>query len=237
MCSFSSRFSLITALSRGPARSIWPRMLCTLRSPASVMSRSSPGQRRVAAERKPTCRSYFRDVRDGRFHGTSPNAAWGPVALPRVGRYASKLAHSGRIVRFCTKPLSGIAIHLAIRRASGENPSILIEGMCRLCWFTWLSRAKTSRPGHYSILRAWENGASDLALTHRVCSARQLRHRCLRTQRGIHTMMKLGFTVFAAAVLALPLCAEEATFRLDDPFDFSFRNTTAPAGKLLPLRI
>ena len=43
-------------------------------------------------------------------------------------------------------------------------------------------------------------------------------------------MMKLGFTVFAAAVLALPLCAEEATFRVDVPFEFSVRNTTAPAG-------
>ena len=53
MCSFSSRFSLITAQSRGPARSIWRRMLCTLRSPASVMSRSRQIQRRVAAERKP----------------------------------------------------------------------------------------------------------------------------------------------------------------------------------------
>src|SRR5450759_3857907 len=37
MCSFSSRFSLITARSRGQAKSIWRRMLCTLRSPASQL--------------------------------------------------------------------------------------------------------------------------------------------------------------------------------------------------------
>ena len=44
-------------------------------------------------------------------------------------------------------------------------------------------------------------------------------------------MKKLGFTIFAAAVLVLPLCAQVATIRADIPFEFVVRNTTAAPGK------
>ena len=44
-------------------------------------------------------------------------------------------------------------------------------------------------------------------------------------------MKRLGFTVFAAAVLALPLCAQVATtFRADIPFEFTIENSTAASG-------
>jgi hypothetical protein len=43
-------------------------------------------------------------------------------------------------------------------------------------------------------------------------------------------MKKLGFTIFAAAVLGLPLCAQQATFRADVPFEFGVRDTTAAPG-------
>jgi hypothetical protein len=43
-------------------------------------------------------------------------------------------------------------------------------------------------------------------------------------------MKNLGFTVFAAAVLALPLGAQEVTLRTSIPFEFNVRNATAPAG-------
>jgi hypothetical protein len=44
-------------------------------------------------------------------------------------------------------------------------------------------------------------------------------------------MKKLGFTIFAAAVLVLPLCAQVATIRADIPFEFVVRNMTAAPGK------
>lgn len=44
-------------------------------------------------------------------------------------------------------------------------------------------------------------------------------------------MKRLGFTVFAAAVLALPVCAQVATtVRADIPFEFVVGNTTAAPG-------
>ena len=43
-------------------------------------------------------------------------------------------------------------------------------------------------------------------------------------------MKILGFTIFTAAVLALPLCSQEATLRAAVPFEFNVRNATAPAG-------
>jgi len=43
-------------------------------------------------------------------------------------------------------------------------------------------------------------------------------------------MKKLGFTVLAVAVLALPLCAQQATFRADIPFEFGVRDATAQPG-------
>ena len=46
-------------------------------------------------------------------------------------------------------------------------------------------------------------------------------------------MKKLGFTIFAGAVLALPLCAQAPLIRVraDVPFEFAVGNTTLPAGK------
>ncbi len=43
-------------------------------------------------------------------------------------------------------------------------------------------------------------------------------------------MTKLGLTIIAAAVLVFPLCAQEATFRVDIPFEFSIHSTTVPPG-------
>ena len=44
-------------------------------------------------------------------------------------------------------------------------------------------------------------------------------------------MKKLGLTIFAAAVLTLPLGAQVTkSIRVDIPFDFSVGNTTEPAG-------
>jgi hypothetical protein len=42
---------------------------------------------------------------------------------------------------------------------------------------------------------------------------------------------RIGLTFFAAAVLALPLCAQVTTLRADIPFEFSARNTTAAPGE------
>jgi hypothetical protein len=45
-------------------------------------------------------------------------------------------------------------------------------------------------------------------------------------------MKKLGFTIFATAVLALPLCAQLTTsLRADIPFEFVVGNTTVPSGQ------
>jgi hypothetical protein len=46
-------------------------------------------------------------------------------------------------------------------------------------------------------------------------------------------MKKCGFTILAAAALALPLCAQVASnaVRVNIPFEFRVRDTTAPAGK------
>ena len=57
MSSSSNRSSLIAVRWRGPVRSIWRRMQCTLRSPASLMCRMNRNRRlqgRATAERKPT---------------------------------------------------------------------------------------------------------------------------------------------------------------------------------------
>src|SRR5271157_5374047 len=64
-------------------------------------------------------------------------------------------------------------------------------------------------------------------------SPRQLLHKCLKTQRGINTMKRIGLTIFAAAVLALPLCAQTVTtaLRAEIPFEFAVGNTTVPAGE------
>jgi hypothetical protein len=43
-------------------------------------------------------------------------------------------------------------------------------------------------------------------------------------------LKKLGLTIFAAAVLVFPLCAQEATFRVYIPFEFSILSTTVPPG-------
>jgi hypothetical protein len=44
-------------------------------------------------------------------------------------------------------------------------------------------------------------------------------------------MKKLGFTILAAAVLALPLCAQgPTTLRMDIPFEFTVGNSTAAPG-------
>lgn len=43
---------------------------------------------------------------------------------------------------------------------------------------------------------------------------------------------KLAITIFAAAVLTLPLSAQvAATYRADVPFEFAIGNTTLPAGQ------
>jgi hypothetical protein len=52
----------------------------------------------------------------------------------------------------------------------------------------------------------------------------------MRTQRGVYTMKNLRFTVFVAAVLALPLGAQDATLRASIPFEFNVRNASAQAG-------
>lgn len=44
-------------------------------------------------------------------------------------------------------------------------------------------------------------------------------------------MKQLGFTIFAAAALVLPLCAQDVTLRADIPFEFVARNTTVPPGQ------
>jgi hypothetical protein len=44
-------------------------------------------------------------------------------------------------------------------------------------------------------------------------------------------MKKLGFTIFAAAVLALPIGAQSPAAAADVPFGFVAGNTTMPAGK------
>lgn len=41
---------------------------------------------------------------------------------------------------------------------------------------------------------------------------------------------KLAITVFAAAVLAVPLAAQTVTLRADIPFEFTVGSTTLPAG-------
>ncbi len=44
-------------------------------------------------------------------------------------------------------------------------------------------------------------------------------------------MKKLGFAIIAAAVLALPLCAQVTTVRADIPFQFAVGNTTLAPGQ------
>lgn len=44
-------------------------------------------------------------------------------------------------------------------------------------------------------------------------------------------MKKLGFTILAAAVLALPLCAQVATVRADIPFEFAVGHATVAPGQ------
>ena len=44
-------------------------------------------------------------------------------------------------------------------------------------------------------------------------------------------MKKLGFTILAAAVLALPLCAQVSTLKVDIPFEFVARNATVAPGQ------
>jgi hypothetical protein len=44
-------------------------------------------------------------------------------------------------------------------------------------------------------------------------------------------MNRLGLTLFAAAVLVTPLCAQGTTAQADVPFDFVVGTTTIPAGK------
>ena len=46
-------------------------------------------------------------------------------------------------------------------------------------------------------------------------------------------MKKLGLTIFAAAALALPLCAQVATVRADIPFEFMVGSTTVAPGQYL----
>ena len=50
------------------------------------------------------------------------------------------------------------------------------------------------------------------------------------TEGKFLTVKKLGLTIFAAAVLAVPLCAQVATLRADIPFEFTVGKTTVPAG-------
>lgn len=107
--------------------------------------------------------------------------------------------------------------------------------MFQYCRFFIDSSARCEVISGYSDifnLRNQENGASGLALTLGVFSAPAITTPVSEDTKGeFHTMKKLGFTIFAAAVLGLPLCAQEATFRADIPFKFSVSNTTAPAGK------
>ena len=44
-------------------------------------------------------------------------------------------------------------------------------------------------------------------------------------------MKKLGLTIFAVAVLALPLCAQVSTVKVDIPFEFVAGNTTVAPGQ------
>lgn len=106
----------------------------------------------------------------------------------------------------------------------------LIERMCRLCGFKYFSRARISGPGHFQSenLGNWRQrpGAET-----RVYSAPATTTQVSEDTEGNFTMKKLGFTILAAAVLALPLCAQVAsTIRADIPFEFAVDGTTAAPG-------
>jgi len=80
-------------------------------------------------------------------------------------------------------------------------------------------------------VRSWENSASGLALKRGVFSAPATTMQVSEDTEGDFTVKRLGFTIFAAAVLAVPLCAQVAsTARADIPFEFAVWNTTAAPG-------
>jgi hypothetical protein len=92
-----------------------------------------------------------------------------------------------------------------------------------------LANPTATGEGAVRELRTRETANRALATWRSIAPASTWANR-ISTSEEIRDMKRLAFALFATALLALPIFAQDKILRAEIPFEFVVQNTTAPAG-------